>query len=453
MKKQKYFVKRWFVVGILFWSFIFYACATLQPQAPDKSEMAELDTLSPRRILEEPKQRPLPGPPPFTEQMAPLTKSITRSPVLYTLLFEKAPLGQVVSAITQDLDYNVSIESGIDLDRPVTVNLKNATLPETLDTIVVNGSGYAWALENNTLSIKRFEERIYHLDCLDLVGDTQVEVGGDMLGSGVENAGVAGKYKIKTEKSSQNSDLWKTVEEALGGLKSPDGILQLNRNAGVVYIADSPRKVAAMVRYLDSLSEVMNRQVFVEARIMEVTLSHDNSYGIDWSQLNIGFTEGGGILPSIFEMTFNRGGSVFKTDSSKLTGLLDFLKTQGDVKVLSNPHLTVMNRQSAMLTVGYQFPYADVEGVDRDAETGVITIGTSIRRPVLGLQLGLTAQISADGMVTFHIVPTLTRIQREVSIDIPLGWIPNPFPTPSSICRNWRPPCGFRTAVPLYWPG
>jgi len=91
------------------------------------------------------------------------------------------------------------------------------------------------------------------------------------------------------------------------------------------------------------------------------------------------------------------------------------------VKVLSNPHLTVMNRQSALLTVGYQFPYADIDGVDRDSETGVITIGTSIRRAVLGLQLGLTTQISSDGMVTFHIVPALTRIQREVDVQIPTG--------------------------------
>jgi type II secretory pathway component GspD/PulD (secretin) len=108
-------------------------------------------------------------------------------------------------------------------------------------------------------------------------------------------------------------------------------------------------------------------------------------------------------------------------DMMQISAMLDFLKTQGDVRVLSNPHLTVMNRQSALLTVGYQFPYVDIDGVDRDTETNVTTIGTSIRRAVLGLQLGLTTQIAADGMITFHIVPTLTRIQREVDLEIPMG--------------------------------
>ena len=157
MKKQKYLINPWLAIGMIFWAFVVNGCATPQPQPPGNSEMAELDALSPRRILEAPKQQPLPGPPPFTEQMAPLSKSIALPPVLYSLVFEKAPLGQVISAITQDLDYNVSIESGVDLDRPVTVNLKNTTLAETLNTIVVNGAGYAWSLENNTLSIKRFE--------------------------------------------------------------------------------------------------------------------------------------------------------------------------------------------------------------------------------------------------------------------------------------------------------
>jgi type II secretory pathway component GspD/PulD (secretin) len=41
---------------------------------------------------------------------------------------------------------------------------------------------------------------------------------------------------------------------------------------------------------------------------------------------------------------------------------------------------------------------------------------------VLGLQLGLTAQIGGDGIVSFHIVPTLTRIQRQVDVDVPLGF-------------------------------
>ena len=411
----------WLAITVLLCMALGSGCAARQPQSPLVHYPNELDQMRPQEQLNQAKQRPQPGPPPFSEQMAPLTREVVAAPVLYSLVFDKAPLGEVLAALTKDAEYNLSIEAEIDLGRPVTVNLKNVTLAEALDMIVVNGAGYAWHMEKGALAIRRFTERIYQFDCLDLVGETVVDVGGDMLGSGVDSAGVSGKYQIKTKKPEQSSDLWQAVAQALDGLKSEEGVLRLNRNAGIIYMADIPRRVDAMVRFLDSLTESLNRQVFVEARIMEVRLTDESKYGIDWSELDVAFTSSSGALPDVFQLAFNNNGAIVKSGQSQFSALLDFLKTQGDVKVLSNPHLTVMNRQSALLTVGYQFPYADVDGVDRDRETGFITIGTSIRRAVLGLQLGLTTQISSDGMVTFHIVPALTRIQREVDVEIPTG--------------------------------
>ena len=60
-----------------------------------------------------------------------------------------------------------------------------------------------------------------------------------------------------------------------------------------------------------------------------------------------------------------------------------------------------------------------VDGVDRDAETGVITYGTSIKRSILGLQLRITPHISKDGVVSLNIIPTITRIQGEERVELP----------------------------------
>ena len=240
-----------------------------------------------------------------------------------------------------------------------------------------------------------------------------------MLASSVENSGVAGKYQVKAKRGGENSDLWVSIAETLEGLKSEEGVLRINRNAGMIYIADLPRRVSAMVGFLDSLSESLHRQVFIEARIMEVILNDEHKYGIDWTNLQVEFTSGWGALPDQFDIGFNSNGVIALADQSRFSAVLDFLRTQGDVSVLSNPHLSVMNRQSAVLTVGSQFPFTDIDGVDRDFDTGVTTIGTSIKRVILGLQLGLTPQISREGIVTLHVVPTITRIQREVELEIP----------------------------------
>jgi hypothetical protein len=159
------------------------------------------------------------------------------------MVFDKAPLGEVLAALTKDAEFNLSIETEIDLTRPVTVHLKNVTLQEALDMIVVTGAGYAWTMDKGTLAVKRFAERVYYFEALDMVGETSIDVGGDMLGSGVENAGVAGKYQVKAQKPQQSSDLWAAVEQALGGLKSADGILRLNRNSGIIFMADLIRAI------------------------------------------------------------------------------------------------------------------------------------------------------------------------------------------------------------------
>jgi hypothetical protein len=98
-----------------------------------------------------------------------------------------------------------------------------------------------------------------------------------------------------------------------------------------------------------------------------------------------------------------------------------------------------MNGQSAVFTVGFQFPFGDIEGVDENFETNTVTFRSTIKRAILGLQLGLTPQISKDGIISLLIVPTITRIKDEVEVELPTrGDGPSPFPILLSIFRSWR---------------
>ncbi len=391
-------------------------CSVHEPRPVTEKD---LDAIHPSEILQKEKRIKPPGPPTFSEKVEPVAKGLLEDTKLYSLVFENAPLGSVVSAITSGTDLNLSVEAEIDLARPVTVHLKQVTFEEALEMIVVKGAGYTWKIERGNLHIQRFEERIYQLDYLDLVGETNIDIGGDMLASGVEDAGVSGRYQVTGTRDRKNTDVWMGIHEAMEVLKSPEGLLRIDRNAGIIYMADMPRNIASMVRFLDSVSESLHRQVFIEAKIMEVQLSDENSLGIDWTNLNVAFTSQSGIWPDVFDFTFNTDGSITLSDQDGVTGMLDFLHTQGEVTALSNPHLSLMNGQSALMTVGSQFPYGDVDGVDRDSESGLITYGSTIKRAVLGLQLGITVQISGDGIIALHIVPTITRIQTLQDVEIP----------------------------------
>ena len=339
----------------------------------------------------------------------------------YSMVFKDAALSQVLDAVMLDTDLNLSVERGVDLARPVTIRIKDVSFKETLDMIVEKCAGYAWSIKDKSVFIKEFEERIYHFDYLDIAGETEIEVGGDMLASGVEDSGVTGKYQMKSSRKADITDVWAGLEKALNEIKSPDGSVRINRNAGIVFMTDRPARVDGMVQFMDALQQALNRQVYIEARILEVQLSESSQYGIDWSNFAASFTDASGFVTDQFGLNINGGGILVLGGQTSFSGVLDYLQSQGDVSVISNPHLSVMNGKSAILTVGIQFPYGDIEGVNRDEETKTTTIDASIKRAVLGLQLGITPQISSTGVVTLNIVPTITRIQTEERVELPTG--------------------------------
>ncbi len=408
-------MKRAIIISSIILTALFCACST--PAGKKETGFTPTDMVKPGEMIEQQKRVIKPEPTPFTENLTPVTKGLDTEQKIFSMTFENAPIGSIINALMKDSDMNLTVESAVDLSKPVTINLKNATLEEVLEMAVVKGAGYAWSIKDNCLNIQRFQERIYHFDYLDIANETDIEVGGDMLASGVGTSGVTGKVQVKAKRSAENTDVWTGIQTALEGLKSEEGTLRINRNAGVIYMADTPKKISVMVNFLDSLSDSLHRQVFLEAKIVEVNLNRDNKYGIDWTKFDTYFRASS--LTDEFEINFNGGGTILKADYTRFSTVLDFLLTQGDVSVLSNPHLAVMNGQSAVMTVGYQFPYGDIEGIERDNETKTITVDASIKRALLGLQLGITARISDSGMITLQVVPTITRIQRKEDVELP----------------------------------
>jgi len=213
------------------------------------------------------------------------------------------------------------------------------------------------------------------------------------------------------------------VQKVLDGLKSADGTLQINPRSGLIYMADTPRKVAAMVRFLDSLSSSLKRQVLIEAKVVEVQLSDSHRHGIDWSNITAVIQSSSNKIVDIADFSLNNNGQIFigPTEFSSLQAVVDLLETQGDVSVLSNPHISVLNGQSAVMTVGSQFPFTDISGVSRDQDTDTVNIDATIKRAVFGLQLGITPQISENGIITINVVPTITRNEGTEQVEVPTG--------------------------------
>ena len=92
------------IFAILVMGTLTAGCAAHQPQSPGQKGYGQLAAEPPHQVLEQAKKAARPGPPPFVEHMAPLSKAVVQDDKLYSLAFENARLGEVITALTGPLE-------------------------------------------------------------------------------------------------------------------------------------------------------------------------------------------------------------------------------------------------------------------------------------------------------------------------------------------------------------
>jgi MSHA biogenesis protein MshL len=198
--------------------------------------------------------------------------------------------------------------------------------------------------------------------------------------------------------------------------------------------------------YLKAVQVSIERQVMLEAKIVEVSLSKDAQTGINWGgfgklgngQLSIGSaapgtslsgtgkltgTDGTAIAPGVdlAAGALGRGFYGLAFQAANFSALLNFLQTQGDVQVLSSPRIATLNNQKAVLKVGSDELY--VTGVTTNTSTNG---NNSTSSPSLtlqpffsGISLDVTPQIDDAGNVMLHVHPTISTVsEKNKNIDL-----------------------------------
>ncbi len=192
----------------------------------------------------------------------------------------------------------------------------------------------------------------------------------------------------------------------------------IDKPLGIITVT-APRSLLDQVdTYLTNIARELSRQVIIEAKIIEVQLNDQSQKGIDWSDLLK-------KSPFDFNMTFGNNGQIYPTDGIKLISkvnlaakgfelFVNFLGEYGKVKVLSNPKLSLMNGQPAMLTVGESVKYIDSVSSTVDSETGIITYTVDTKSILSGLGLGVVANIASDGEIILHLTPVTSKLQEPI---------------------------------------
>ncbi len=431
--------------------------------------------------------------PPLTVEMP---KSGKDAEARFDLTVNNAPANQVFMALVSGTRLSMLVHP--DIKESISVNLKDVTITEALEAIR-ELYGYEYKVQGTRIYILSvtLQTRMFQVNYLagKRVGRADVRVTSGSIqtpsfsapsqpaGSGaaatpVPVAGAAGGTAQSIESSrvttTSNNDFWTEINDSITSIIGAEGgrSVVVNPTAGVILVRALPAELRSVDQYLKAMSLVVERQVMLEAKIIEVGLTDQYATGINWGAFQTGpnsrfgagilnpgttlrtdgalqsFTARGadGSLLQGSSVTINPAtskpvtpdplgaagntligsatsgllagsnipGSVFGLafQTSSFAALLNFLESQGTVHVLSSPRIATLNNQKAVIKVGTdEFFVTNVSTTTTSTGTTSTVSPTITTQPFFsGIALDVTPQISEDDQITLHIHPSVSLV-------------------------------------------
>jgi MSHA type pilus biogenesis protein MshL len=214
----------------------------------------------------------------------------------------------------------------------------------------------------------------------------------------------------------------------------------VNPVGGTISVLATERQHELIQQHIDSVLSAVQRQVMIEATIVEVSLKDVYQAGVDWSRLAI--TGGLNLTQSLLsgfgsnQNVTRRGANDFQIgyinpDSrlGNISATIRLLEEFGNTRVLSSPKLMAMNNQTALLKVVDNVVYFEVSSstVTSQVQTN-ISVSTTAKTVSVGVVMGVTPQINEDGRVTLTVRPTVSSVLQFRPDPNPLLQIQNLVP-------------------------
>lgn len=361
----------------------------------------------------------------------------------------------------------------------ITVNLKDVTVPEAMAALR-DLYGYEYRIDGTRITVQPLtpQTRFYAIPYPASVrrGTSELRViSGSIADAGSKGntpqAGGGSATAVQLDSSrvltSSQTDFWGELQASVALLigctasgpsngaaaaACPAGrSIMVSPHTGMLAVRALPAEQRQVSEYLKAARITVERQVMIEAKILEVTLNEGAQTGINWAYFyhgnslskgadarvlgvpkgtlppatTVGALLGSGLPASggaISSNATNAGVFGLALQTSNFMALLNFLESQGSVQVLSSPRIAAINNQKAVLKVGTDEFF--VTGITSNTST---TGSTTTSSPTLtvqpffsGIALDVTPQIDDSDNIILHVHPSVSVVTSNEKI-IKLG--------------------------------
>jgi MSHA biogenesis protein MshL len=380
------------------------------------------------------------------------------------LLVNNAQVREVFLAIVADTRYSMLMHP--DVSGTLSVTLRGVTVTEALEAIR-DVYGYDFKIDGRRITVyaPTLQTRVFTINYPTSLrsgsSELRVSSGAALQGStsgtaaSTGNAGTAAQQPENSRVSTTSrSDFWGELAasvRSLVGTGEGRNVVS-SPQAGILAVRAMPEELRQVDKFLKATQASVERQVMLEAKVVEVELRDGYQSGVNWGamgsdvngQAAVGVIGSGVSSTNAFVQgttTINgavafpavaSGGGLFglALATSQFGAVLGFLETQGDVQTLSSPRLATMNNQKAVLKVGSDDFYVTAV-TSGSTSSGGTSSGTTTTMPTVtltpffsGISLDVTPQIDDGVNVTLHVHPSLTTVTEKTK-QVDLGSVGN----------------------------
>lgn len=413
---------------------------------------------------------------------------------LINVAMSKATISQILAAFADSAKINLIVDPAVIREGMLSdMYLRGVSLREGFSEVLrsydVNGE-----IKGNTLRVTLNEEKFFSLDFLNTTTNLDMSTGGNVFGGGTAGSNALRGNLSLNGAGGTKSDPYAEVEAAVkailgdnlrrnqalavaappaapqpvpgaGGVTQPaplaqpaqpslmnagldlaegekgDAAYSLNKMTGTLYVKARPSKMRAIEKMLARAQGMLRKQVYIEAQLIDVQLSDNFEFGVDWSVLRGQLAANFGATPMALASstgTLTNAGSAFPsrtvTIPSQFIGsqngqslgvgyqgstsgiVINALRSFGNLRVLSNPNVQVRNGTPALLSVGSSYRYVSRTSSSQTAPGGGATTTTSDVQTdsvFSGVMVGVLPFMREDGRIELLVNPMQSDVDQK----------------------------------------
>lgn len=345
------------------------------------------------------------------------------------------PLSSIVGGLAKASSYNVAWADGVDRNKAVTLAVSGVSEIAAIRKAVA-AAGYVTVFDGDARTLTIAKQAVYTFKLPVQVMqqlDTSFSVGGNPLSTGGSSGslppggggggGGGGALQASFNVNGRVATSGRNWVDYLRDLAGANASVSASVETGYITARGNGVALERLRSFLQKFTDTAMRRVEIQVSVIDISLNDDFQYGVDWTRLLAG---GYGALDGAIDVAVSGGASTVANANLSVTytgtnvsSIIKFLKTKTDVKVITQPSITAMNRTPAVIFDGVQLPY--LGAITSTAQQTSTSTSATASFVVDGVNLSILPEIISDTEAQVTILPVVSGVREFKSYDVGLG--------------------------------